>query len=391
MDSNIKNNDTQTVNKTVKKNLYEIIIDDINNTIQSGNFSYEKPICTEKQLSLQYGVSRITAKRAITDLEHQGILYRKRGVGSFVVRNFAAKNHTMSNTSRLSNTFAFLLPFDTAKGGLIDTVAELSVSLNKAGYFMGTYITSENVSDEKYTLGQLLEQNIAGIVYYPKNNKMNLDLLNQFVINDKPVVIIDKSNDCSYIHNVTSDNFVGGKLLTEHLVSLGHKNIAFLSNASIDETSSVRDRFGGYIKTLHKYRLPTSMDNLVTGLDILTEQIAITHTSTPKLNSVISKLYNNGVTAILTENDQVANSVIWALRELNISVPEDMSICGFDNTVWSQKTETGITTISQDFTEIGKQVSSILLSSLKDPSYPNQKCIVPVKLIVRGSTLPPRQ
>lgn len=220
---------------------------------------------------------------------------------------------------------------------------------------------------------------------------MNLDLLNQFVINDKPVVIIDKSNDCSYIHNVTSDNFVGGKLLTEHLVSLGHKNIAFLSNASIDETSSVRDRFGGYIKTLHKYRLPTSMDNLVTGLDILTEQIAITHTSTPKLNSVISKLYNNGVTAILTENDQVANSVIWALRELNISVPEDMSICGFDNTVWSQKTETGITTISQDFTEIGKQVSSILLSSLKDPSYPNQKCIVPVKLIVRGSTLPPRQ
>ncbi len=82
-------------------------------------------------------------------------------------------------------------------------------------------------------------------------------------------------------------------------------------------------------------------------------------------------------------------SVIWALRELNIKVPEDMSICGFDNTIWSQKTEMGITTISQDFTEIGKQVSSILLSSLKDPAYPNRKCIVPVKLIVRGSTLPP--
>ncbi len=270
-------------------------------------------------------------------------------------------------------------------------MTEVSTSLNKAGYFMGIYITSENASKEKYTIRQLLELNIAGIVYYPKSNRIYLDLLNNFVINGKPIVIIDKTNDCSYIHNVVSDNFEGGKLLTEHLISLGHKKIAFLSNASIDETSSVRDRFGGFIHTLRKHGISVNMDNVASSLGFLTEHTAISHTSNPQLNSVISRLYNNGVTAIETENDQVAYSVIWACKELNIRVPEDMSICGFDNTVWAQKTEMGITTVSQDFQETGKQVSQILLSSLKDPAYPTQKCMIPVKLIVRGSTLPPPQ
>ncbi len=378
-------------NQVNKKNLYEIIIDDIYNKIKSGNFSYDEPICTEKQLSLQYGVSRITAKRAITDLEHQGILYRKRGVGSFVVKEHTSKKNTVSIPLQDSNTFAFLLPFATAKGGLIDTVTEVSTSLNKAGYFMGIYITSDNASKEKYTIRQLLEQNIAGIVYYPKSNKIYLDLLNNLVISGKPVVIIDKANDCSYIHNVVSNNFEGGKLLTEHLISLGHKNIAFLSNASIEEISSVRDRFGGFVCTLRKYGMTVNMSNVASGLGFLTEHTAISHASIPQLNSVISRLYANGVTAIETENDQVAYSVILACKELNIRVPEDISICGFDNTTWAQKTEIGITTVSQDFPEIGKQVSNILLSSLKDPAYPIQKCAVPVKLIVRGSTLPPNK
>ncbi len=391
MDSTMKTEITPSnTNQAIKKNLYEIIIDDIYSKIQKGDFSYDEPICTEKQLSLQYNVSRITAKRAITDLEHQGILYRKRGVGSFVVRDAETKKAIAASPPQVSNSFTFILPFDVAKGGLIDTITEVSANLNKFGYFMGMYITGDNVSKEKYTIKQLLDQNIAGIVYYPKSNKIYLDLLNNFVIGGKPVVIIDKTTDCSYIHNVVSDNFEGGKLLTEHLISLGHKKIGFLSNASIDETSSVRDRFGGYIHTLRKSGISANMENVVNGLGFLSEQIAISHTSKPQLNSVIKRLYDSGVTAIEAENDQVAYSVILSCRELGLNVPEDISICGFDNTVWAQKTEMGITTVSQDFPEIGRQISQILLASLKDPSYPAQKITVPVKLITRGSTQAPK-
>ena len=71
---------------TAKKKtpFYQIIIDDILAQIAAGSFSYDQPICTENSLIEQYGFSRITVRRAMTELENRGILYRKRGVGSFV-------------------------------------------------------------------------------------------------------------------------------------------------------------------------------------------------------------------------------------------------------------------------------------------------------------------
>ena len=71
----------------IKKPKYEVIIDDILAKSRNNDFSYETVLCTEMQLTEEYGVSRITAKRALTDLEQRGVLYRKRGVGSFVARN----------------------------------------------------------------------------------------------------------------------------------------------------------------------------------------------------------------------------------------------------------------------------------------------------------------
>ena len=71
-------------NKRITKPKYEIIKEALLERIRTGQFSSDAVFCTEKMLSEQYEVSRITAKRAIEDLEQQGILYRKRGVGSFV-------------------------------------------------------------------------------------------------------------------------------------------------------------------------------------------------------------------------------------------------------------------------------------------------------------------
>ena len=67
---------------------YQQIIDAMMEQIRSGSFSYEKPICTENELMEHYGVSRITVRRALAEL---GILYRKRGVGSFVCQDIYQK------------------------------------------------------------------------------------------------------------------------------------------------------------------------------------------------------------------------------------------------------------------------------------------------------------
>ena len=371
------------------KSLYELIIEDLQNRIRSGDFSYEEPFCTEKQLSQTYQVSRITAKRAITELESQGILYRRRGAGSFVASSspLFSGNKNSSQTSSLPSSYALLLPFDVTRGGIIDTVEVISDSLGSRGGSLGIYITNQNSSREKQMLKQLSLHPLTGLIYYPVSNQIYLDNLNSYILSGKPVIILDKTTDCPYLHNITSDNLEGGRLLTRHLLSLGHKKISFLTMAPIENTSSVRDRFAGFLEEIKKAGISPSSNCLFTapahsGSDADTENF---------LTDAVKKLVEQGTTAIIAENDIVAYAVWKACRTLQIRVPEDISLCGFDNNSWSRQPDSGITTISQDFAAIGSQVSSLLEKLEENPSLPCQKIVVPIHLEIRESTAPPKK
>ena len=93
-----------------KQPFYREIINDIMAILSCGNFSYDQPLCTENSLMEKYGYSRITVRRALDELEKQGILYRKRGVGSFVSRELYSEE-TFPVPSRMGKLFPFILPF----------------------------------------------------------------------------------------------------------------------------------------------------------------------------------------------------------------------------------------------------------------------------------------
>ncbi len=372
-----------------KKNLYQVAIDDILKKIKDKDFSFENPICTEKTLMEKYKFSRITAKRAIIELEHKGILYRKRGVGSFVSRDILAKSSQTPGEDL--KVFAFVLPFDITKGGLFETVQTINEILSSANAYMCIYITDRANSKEKNILKQLTKQNISGLVFYPTTNNIRLELLNSFVVNDKPVVVIDKGHDCQYISNVLSDNFAGGVMMTEHLLSLGHKNIAYLSRASTSGLTSISDRFGGYIHALKKAGIAPNADYMATYIDSLYKTDGNPEQYTPSLKETVRVLYSLGVTAIETENDEVAFAVIHACKELSINVPLDLSVCGFDNSEWAHMSDMGITTVKQNFREIGSKVADIFLESISNKTVNHRKVVVPVELVIQGSSGPAQE
>lgn len=368
---------------TSRKPKYEVITDDMLARIYSNDFSYDAVFCTEKQLAEQYQVSQITAKRAITDLEQRGVLYRKRGVGSFVSRDalaaLIAPPHPLSDTKMVS----FLLPVDSTKGNLFQTIEVVTRKLSTNGYFMSLYISDLSSSKEKANIRLLMSQHISGLIYYPTRDKINLNLLNDFVYAHIPVVIMDKSTDCSYLHNVVSDNFEGGRLLAEHLIGLGHRNIAFFTISPIDEVSSIRDRFSGYLYQMQASGISMSSKHMVYYPHVITESDA--RSDAPNsFQSAIRQIINSGFTAIIAENDQVARFIYVACEEMGIRIPEDISLCGFDNTETAQELE--ITTVKQDFVAIGEQISQIILTAMADPFAKPQKVTVPVELVIRGST-----
>lgn len=369
---------------------YQTIINDILERIKNNDFSYTEPICTEKEIIENYNVSRTTAVRAVSELVQQGVLYRKRGVGSFVTQKGLDSLYSSSTIEIASNNFAFLAPFgDIATNGLFDTIKVVNDSLSDTDYCMSIYISQKSIVSERRIMEQLLNQNISGLIFYPLLNNYHMDLLNTLVLNKKLVILIDKSTDCPYIHNVISDNFDGGRQLAEYLLSLGHRNIAFFSYTSIGKTTSVRDRFGGVFSTLRESGISLNPDFVMNQMSTSVRDTLYTDKN-PELLAAVQATYQNGVTAIIVENDKFAYNIYRACQHIGLRVPEDISICGFDDTEWSLKGDVGITTIHQDFSGIGQKISEIIKDFTTTPNIPIQRVLVPVRLIQRGSCDKPR-
>lgn len=360
------------------KTLYQIIKDDILLKIENQQFEYDKPICTEKSLSEQYGVSRITSKRAIDDLENAGILYRKRGVGSFVSRPHsigAEKESTAPFSDRPSGkTIPVLLPFAAHQGGLFRTLEAATRRLNEQGIRLAIHVCESDDEKLKSLLLHLLTQDVDSLILYPPGKELHLDILRRFTELGKRVLILDKPNTIDFLSNIVCDNYGGGYLLTNHLIDYGHRRIAYLAQNSPDELSSLSARLNGYRQCMSDHGYAVDEDLIKLNL----------HSDYHMLMHIVNGLYKSGVTAIECENDEVAFNVYMCCLGLSIPVPNRMNITGFDNIEWAVTGSAQLTTIDQNFADIGEAIADFLLS---EDLRPISK-IIPVSLIPRASTGP---
>jgi len=348
--------------------LYQVIVNDIERLIKSNNFEYENPICTEKSLCEKYQVSRITAKHAITKLENRGILYRKRGLGSFV-----AKPAVQSASGR---TFALVIPFSTTQGGIFRAVETANQIFSRLGHQLTIHISRHKASDNTELLECLYNNMVDGIAYYPWGSDLPQEILYAFTKKEKPVIILDKTNTHPEFHSVVCDNYRGGYLLTEHLLSYGHTNICYLSRFRPEELSSIGERYRGYCDCL------LTLGNNLSPRFVHWDAAGKGQVEYYTLQHLVNTLRMEDVTAILCENDEVAFNVYMCCQSLGFRIPDDMNITGFDNIEWATTGSAQITTIDQNFELIGEAITAALL----DESHAPRNHTVPVKLIPRTST-----
>lgn len=363
--------------------LYQVVIDDILECIQSGAFSFDHPICTESKLMEKYSISRITARRAMTELENKGILYRKRGVGSFVSRDIYQKE---AQPQAVNSLFAFIYPFNISRTGLTAGYQAANHLLTSQGCYASIYITEDDPPSRGRTiLNQLATMHVSGVAYYPKSSDIHINVLNQLVFSGKPVVIMDIPSNCPYISSVTSDNLGGSMQLVEHLCSLGHKRIAYLAGVGPEERRTVCDRVAGYVLGHEKAGLPLHSELIITDMVESLRQGSTAGDPGP-LGEKVKALMKQGVTAIMAEHDELAFQILMVCKDLNISVPRDLSVCGFDDSEWAHMLPGAITTVRQDQERIGKHVAELLLERVGGAVKPAQNIVVPTKLMVGNTT-----
>lgn len=362
--------------------LYMKIMEYLKKKIIEREILPDEKLPTEQELAELFNVSRITSKRALVELEREGLIYRVRGSGSFVSPESDEKG-TLHIDSKL---VAMVLPFASTMGRIMDTIRGATEYLSRQGYYLSVHSTGRDVKKEKEMIEELVDKNIAGIIYYPLSDKYNLDLINNLYLDKYPIVTIDKMFESVPISYVISDNFSAGHRATEYLIDNGHQKIGYISGVAIEDVVSVRQRYFGYCRALKKNDIPIDNSIIKLGIGKNLGFSKLNDETRKEIINIIKNYRKKGVTAIYTENDYVAINIIRICKDIGITVPGQLSIIGFDNIEMADNISVPLTTLEQDFEQIGKKASEIIVKSLRQHQYDYEQITLPVKLIERQST-----
>lgn len=190
------------------------------------------------------------------------------------------------------------------------------------------------------------------------------------------VVAVDPHAGPSALPTVDSDNIGGAVIATEHLLSLGHRRIAFLGGR--DDLDSARQRERGYRTAMQAH-----------GLAVDTSLVRLGDYTSEAAREAVTDLFDNGErpTALFAANDLSAIGALEAIHDLGLRAPEDISIVGFDNIPESALTRPALTTIEQPIQKMGEQALSMLLDIIAGRDVPGHVRL-PTRLVERDSCGP---
>jgi DNA-binding LacI/PurR family transcriptional regulator len=204
---------------------------------------------------------------------------------------------------------------------------------------------------------------------------------NQFAKYEIPIVVVNNQSAEDYRYSIYHDDIDGSQQLVRHLIELGHRRIAYLGNSSSGRTTL--DRFTGFQQAMTAAELPMPAEykheepggGPENGLAAVDYFLRLS----PR------------PTAIVCYNDMMATGVLKGLQSAGVNVPQELSVTGFDNIVFSAFTNPSLTTFDQPKRFIGSEAARLVLELLNIPleDGSGREPVVQTlqgKLLVRQST-----
>jgi LacI family transcriptional regulator len=189
---------------------------------------------------------------------------------------------------------------------------------------------------------------------------------------DAPIVSIDPVVSNPNYPAVHATNYQGARDAMEYLLGLGHKRIGFISGRA--ELESSNRRFKGYREALEKAGLAID-DKLIVAAD---------YTTTTGIMATRELLaLANPPTAIFASNDQMAMGVYQVAEERGISIPDELSVVGFDNITESKYI--GLTTVDQFISEMGYVATQMLIKLINGVPLDDRTYRMQTQLVTRSS------
>jgi LacI family transcriptional regulator/LacI family repressor for deo operon, udp, cdd, tsx, nupC, and nupG len=329
-----------------------------------------------EDIARRAGVSHSTVSRALRDSPLISPKVREEIKQLAREMSYVPNSIAQSLLSSRTNTIGVVVT-SIADPFFAEVVEGIEQIARSAGLSVLLSASHRDLEQEIAAIDNFYRRRVDGILVADSRiSKQHTKQLAQIAV---PTVLINSQAEeqSEMFYSVAVDDCLGARLAVEHLVTLGHTSIGYIGVGN--RSRSNQQRLEGYRMALTQAGLPQ-----------ITDWVAISdedYTSTSDVatgQQMLAKLVTAGVSGIFCYNDMVAVGALLACQERGISVPQDLSLVGFDGIALSRYVTPPLTTVRQPMLEIGCHAAQMLLDLLQEKSVEN--CVLSPFLIERGSS-----
>lgn len=315
------------------------------------------------------GVTPTTVSRVINNRGYISEKTKKKVFEAMKELNYQPNEIARSLTKKKTNTIGIIVPH-ISHPYFSKLISNLENQASKKGYKIMLCNSKEEVKKEQEYLDMFKSNRVAGIVLCSGNveaSKIN--------VGDTPIVLLEKNFEEGYL-GIQCDNYKGGKIATEHLIDSGCKRLLHFSGI-IDEHMPADNREKAFIDVCEKNEIEYFIKkydlNIYNNMNYY-DYIKETLISIPNIDGIFAS------------SDLIAAQVIQVCNELNIDIPREIKLVGFDDVDISKLTTPQITTIHQPIMEMAKEAINFIDKKINNEDILNKDIILDVSLIKRSSS-----
>ena len=327
-------------------------------------------MATLNDIAKKMGIAKSTVSKALNGAEDVSEATRRQVLETAVEMGYTRRRGSQPKLAVFITNMAYRQPEDFGH----DILIGFRKMAEPAGFQVDVIPLQDDIARNTPYDEFMLRENYRGGLFLGLS--LNHPWLRRdFAFCKTPTVLYD--NRVSGNPNVTyvgTDNQEGMALAVNYLKDLGHRKIGYLSSSV--EAYVYQQRYLGFFQALKKARLPNNEALCGTAY----EDDALFGYHLPRL------IREEGCTAIVCSHDLLALAVMEQLREMDIRIPEDVSILGFDDIPLCRQVSPNLTTIRQNRTQIGKSAYCALASQLEH--VPLSTFLLHTELVRRNSCGP---
>ena len=343
--------------------------------ILDGRLSVGTRLPTDDELADLYQISRDTVRQALALLANEGLIERVQGRGTFVIQ---PRSNGSPVTQPKQKQIGLVLNRTLRTHLTMNLLVGVEQAAKSHGYNVSfTYAEGEQ-DQQARDIARLQANHVLGMIIWAMGDTTHDNSIQQLQTDQFPLVLIDRYFPGLAIDYVGSDNIGGGYRATEHLLILGHRRIGFVfAQEETLQTTSVYERWQGYCKALQKYEVPYHETLVVPDVRKL---------QSGAREGLVEFLQRpDRPSAIFAVNDYIALDVLQAARAIHLRIPEDLAVVGFDDQEFAAHVHPSLTTIKQQFIDIGLRAGTLLINRIEGMAGPPKHIELPTSLIIRES------